>query len=237
MIAVQRLFWVALALGSARPVAAQQAPAPDRDGLQRYAAANRRLPPPGAGRPRVVLMGNSITEGWPRADSAFFKAGPYELIGRGISGQTSPQMLVRFRPDVLQLRPAAVVVLAGTNDVAQNTGPYDPQATLGNIESMVQLAQANGIRVVLASVLPAADFHWRKGLEPGPKIVALNQQLKALAARYRCAYLDYYTALANTNLGLPADYSADGVHPNLAGYRVMEPLLLRALATALKQRP
>ena len=225
----------ALALGTL-PALAQQSPSPDRDGLQRYAAANQRLPPPVVGRPRVVLLGNSITEGWPKADSAFFKSGPYELIGRGISGQVSAQMLVRFRQDVLRLHPQVVVVLAGINDIAENTGPYNPQATLDNIESMAQLAQANGVRVVLASVLPAAEFRWRKGLEPAPKVVALNEQLKIVVARQRYTYLDYHAALADAQQGLPAAYAADGVHPILAGYRVMEPLLLRAVAAALKAK-
>lgn len=229
------LFLTALAL-STLPVLAQQAPSLDRDGLQRYAAANQRLPPPVASRPRVVLLGNSITESWPKADSAFFKSGPYELIGRGISGQTSPQLLVRFRQDVLGLHPRVVVILAGINDIAENTGPYYQQATLDNIESMAQLAQANGVRVVLASVLPAIEFRWRKGLSPGPKVVALNEQIKAVAARQHCTYLDYHAALADAQQGLPDTYTPDGVHPNLAGYRVMEPLLLQAVATALKAK-
>lgn len=225
-----------LAQARAASALAQPTPAPDRDGLLRYAAANQRLPSLTAARPRVVLMGNSITDSWPRTDSVFFQRGPYELVGRGIGGQTSPQMLVRFRQDVLDLHPAVVVILAGTNDVAQNTGPYDPQATLNNIQSMAQLAQANGVRVVLASVLPAAEMGWRKGLEPAPKIVALNQQIKALAARQHCTYLDYHTALADVHQGLPATLSPDGVHPNLACYRLMEPLLLQAVAQALKNQ-
>jgi len=204
--------------------------------LERYAPANQQLTPPKAGTPRVVLMGNSITDAWPRADSAFFAGRPYEYIGRGISGQTSPQMLLRFRQDVLNLHPAAVAILSGTNDVAENTGPYDQQATMNNIMSMAELAQANGVKVILCSVLPASDFSWRKGLMPGPKIVALNQQIKAYAQQHNFVYLDYHTPLADEHQGLPAKYANDGVHPTLAGYRMMEPLLNQAVAKALKQK-
>ncbi|MFC7669553.1 GDSL-type esterase/lipase family protein [Hymenobacter humi] len=174
----------------------------DWPNLQRYAGANQRLPAPKAGTPRVVLLGNSITEGWPKADSAFFAGKPYGYIGRGISGQTSGQTLLRFRQDVIDLRPAVVVLLIGTNDVAENNGPYNPQNTLNNIMSMVELAQAHRIRVVLCSVPPAADFWWRKGLNTAPKIVALNQQIKAYAAKTGCVYLDYHTALADEQQGL-----------------------------------
>ncbi|OON69362.1 SGNH/GDSL hydrolase family protein [Hymenobacter sp. CRA2] len=204
--------------------------------LARYASANVQLPAPKAGTPRVVLMGNSITEGWPKADPAFFAGKPYEYIGRGISGQTSPQMLVRFRQDVLELKPAVAVIAAGTNDVAQNTGPYSPQATMNNIKSMAELARAQGVRVVLCSVLPAIDFWWRKGLEPAPKIVALNEQIKAYARQQHFVYLDYHTAMVDERQGLKATLADDGVHPNLAGYRVMEPLLQQAVAQALKQK-
>ncbi|MBO2032260.1 SGNH/GDSL hydrolase family protein [Siccationidurans ginsengisoli] len=224
-----------LACSAGALTATAQAPA-DRDGLLRYAAANRAMPAPQASRPRVVLLGNSITDSWPKADSAFFAGSRYELVGRGISGQTSPQMLVRFRQDVLDLHPAVVVMLAGINDIAQNTGPYDPAATLNNIKSMTELAQAHGIRVVLCSVLPAYDFPWRKGLAPAPKIVALNQQLQAYAAERKCTYLDYHAAMADSRQGLPPALAKDEVHPTLAGYRVMEPLLEQAVATALRHK-
>ncbi|MCC3153171.1 GDSL-type esterase/lipase family protein [Hymenobacter sp. BT770] len=208
----------------------------DWPNLQRYAAANQRLPAPQPGAPRVVLLGNSITEGWPKADTAFFAGKPYGYIGRGISGQTSGQTVLRFRQDVIDLHPAVVVLLIGTNDVAENNGPYNPQTTLGNIMTMVELAQAHRIRVVLSSITPAADFWWRKGLNPAPKIVALNQQLKAYAAKSGCVYLDYHSALADEQQGLRKTYGEDGVHPNLAGYRVMEPLLNQAVAAALKKK-
>jgi len=209
---------------------------PDWANLKRYAPANQQLSAPKASTPRVVLMGNSITDAWPRADSAFFAGRPYEYVGRGISGQTSPQMLLRFRQDVLDLHPAVVAILSGTNDVAENTGPYDQQATMNNIMSMAELARANGVKVILCSVLPASEFSWRKGLTPGPKIVALNQRIKAYAQQHNFEYLDYHTALADERQGLPAKYANDGVHPTLAGYRVMEPLLNQAVAKALKQK-
>jgi lysophospholipase L1-like esterase len=242
MIVMKKPLLTLLALGlAAVPLLAQTAPAPDPlrtdwAKLARYSAANQALPPPATGTPRVVLLGNSITDSWPRTDSAFFAGKPYEYIGRGISGQTSPQLLVRFRQDVVALRPAVVAILAGTNDIAENTGPYDPQATMNNIQSMVDLAQANGIRVVLCSVLPAYDFWWRKGLSPAPKIVALNAQIKAYARQKKLVYLDYHTPMADERQGLKVAYGEDGVHPNLAGYRVMEPLLQQAVAAALKQR-
>jgi lysophospholipase L1-like esterase len=204
--------------------------------LSRYAAANQKLPAPKAGTPRVVLLGNSITDSWPNADPQFFAGKLYELIGRGISGQTSPQMLLRFRQDVLELQPTVVAILAGTNDIAENTGPYNPHATLNNIMSMVELAQANGVRVVLCSVLPAYDFWWRKGLSPAPKIVALNTMIKAYARQKKVVYLDYHSAMADERMGLKVAYGEDGVHPNLAGYRVMEPLLQQAVADALKRK-
>ena len=228
----------------ASPLMAQQAPSPakvedpmrtDWANLARYAPANQQLPAPTAGTPRVVLMGNSITDAWPGADPSFFAGKPYEYVGRGIGGQTSPQMLLRFRQDVLDLHPAAVAILAGINDVAENTGPYQPQATLNNIMSMAELARAHGVRVILCSVTPASEFPWRKGLGPGPKIVALNEQMKAYARQQHFGYLDYHTALADEHQGMKAALAKDGVHPTLAGYRVMEPLLQQAVAGALKQ--
>ncbi|UOQ54820.1 GDSL-type esterase/lipase family protein [Hymenobacter cellulosivorans] len=219
------------------PVAAQaQQPVADYAKLQRYAAANERLPAPPASPARVVLIGNSITEGWVKEDSAFFQGKPYGYIGRGISGQHTGQTLLRFRQDVINLRPAVVVIIVGTNDVAENGGPYVPQNTMSNIMSMVELAQAHRIRVVLASVLPATDFWWRKGLNPAPKIVALNKQLKAYADQQRLVYLDFHSAMADEQQGLRKAYGEDGVHPNLAGYRVMEPLLNQAVAQALKRK-
>lgn len=201
--------------------------------LQKYRQENAKLPPPGPGKNRVVFMGNSITEGWAPHFSTMFPGKPY--IGRGISGQTTPQMLVRFRQDVIALEPQVVVLLAGVNDIAGNTGPATLEAIQDNLMSMVELAKANGIRVVLSSVLPAYDFPWRPGLQPAPKIVALNAWMKEYAAKNGLVYLDYHSAMADDRQGLPLRFSADGVHPNEAGYRVMAPLAEKAIAEALSK--
>lgn len=204
--------------------------------LGRYAAANKQLPPPTASRPRVVLLGNSITDVWPKVDTAFFASKPYEYIGRGIGGQVSGQMLLRLWPDVLALQPKVVAILAGINDIAENAGPYSPEATFHNITAMAELAQAHGVRVVLCSVLPAYDFPWRPGREPAPKVIALNQQLKAYATQHHLPYVDYHAAMADEHQGLPAALATDGVHPTLAGYRIMGPLLQQGVAQALKRK-
>jgi len=214
-----------------------QAPVADWAKLARYAEANQRLPAPTAARPRVVLMGNSITDFWPKIDSTFFAGKTYEYIGRGISGQVSGHMLLRLWPDVIALQPKVAVILSGINDIAENAGPYSQEATLHNIMAMAELAQAHGIRVVLCSVLPAYDFSWRAGMQPAPKVVALNQQIRAYADQHHFVYLDYHTAMADARQGLPAALAPDGVHPNLAGYRVMEPLLQQAVAQALRRKP
>jgi acyl-CoA thioesterase-1 len=157
-------------------------------------------------------------------------------VGRGVSGQTTPQMLVRFRQDVIGLKPAVVVILAGTNDIAGNTGPSTQAMIQDNLVSMVELARANDIRVVLSSVLPASEYRWRPGLDPGPKIVALNAWMRTYAAERGVVYLDYHSAMADEQLGLGPDLSPDGVHPNEAGYRVMAPLADAAIRTALQKR-
>ena len=204
--------------------------------LRKYAAANQRLPAPRPGRPRVVIIGNSITESWVKEDSAFFRGQTHEYVGRGISGQATGQTVLRFRPDVIDLHPAVVVLLVGTNDVAENNGPYNPQTTLNNIMSMCELARAHGIRVVLGAVVPSTDFWWHKGLNPAPKILALNERIKAYAAQQHFVYYDMHTALKDEQNGLRKAYGDDGVHPNLAGYRVLEPLLNQAVAAALKKQ-
>jgi lysophospholipase L1-like esterase len=202
--------------------------------LQRYRRANAELSPRAPGERRVVFMGNSITDTWARYFPAMFPGKPY--IGRGIGGQTTPQMLVRFRQDVIALKPAVVVILAGTNDIAGNTGPSTLEMIEDNLMSMTELAQANGIRVVLSSVLPVYDYAWRPGLKPAPKIVALNAWMKAYAARVGAVYLDYHTAMADARQGLRSDLTRDGVHPTEAGYRVMAPLAEKAIAEALRRR-
>lgn len=218
-----------LAFSILNPAAAQ-----DWANLKRYAEENKILGLPQPGERRVVFMGNSITEGWVKLDSAFFKGKPY--IGRGISGQTTPQMLLRFRQDVIALKPAAVVILAGTNDIAGNTGPTTLEAILGNIASMAELAKVNNIQVVLSSVLPAFDYPWKPGLQPAGKIYELNGMIKNYAEAHGMVYLDYFSAMADDRKGLKANLGDDGVHPNLAGYKIMEPLAERAIAEALRKK-
>ena len=203
--------------------------------LARYRAANAALGAPRADAPRVIFYGNSITEGFARYFDEIFPGSGY--IGRGIGGQTTPQLLVRFRQDVIALKPAAVVILAGTNDLAGNTGPSTLEMIQDNLASMTELAQANGIRVVLASVLPAYDYPWKPGLEPAPKIAALNAWMKQYAARKGAVYLDYHSAMADARGGLPESLSPDGVHPNAAGYRLMAPLAEKAIQQALDGGP
>ncbi len=212
----------------------------DWPNLAKYRDADKELPPPALDEVRVVFMGDSITEGWGMKATAtspgrgeFFPGKPY--INRGISGQTTPQMLVRFRQDVIALKPKVVVMLAGTNDIAENTGKETLEEIGNNIASMSDLARANGIRVVLCSVLPASEFHWHKGLEPAPKIKALNAWIKEYAAKNGLAYVDYYTSMANDQGGLKAELSPDGVHPNKAGYELMAPLAEAGIAEALKK--
>ena len=206
----------------------------DWQNLTRYRQANTALAQTTSTKPRVVFMGNSITDAWIRVDSAFF-AGK-NFIDRGISGQTTPQMLVRFRPDVIDLKPAVVVILAGINDIAGNTGPMTLEETFGNIVSMAQLARANNIQVVISSVLPAYDFPWRPGMQPVNKVIQLNAILKAYATKNNMVYLDYFNAMKDERNGLPKNLSGDGVHPNLAGYRIMGPLAEKAIAEALRKK-
>jgi lysophospholipase L1-like esterase len=202
--------------------------------LARFKEADLKLGAPAAGENRVVFMGDSITEGWHfDAPEWGFPGKPY--INRGISGQTTPQMLVRFRQDVIALQPKVVVILAGINDVAGNTGPMTLEQTEDNLASMAELATANHIRVVLCSVLPAFDFPWHPGLVPAPKVLALNAWIKAYAAEHGHVYVDYHTAMKDSRDGLPATLSGDGVHPLPAGYAVMKPLVEAGIEKALKQ--
>ena len=179
---------------------------------------------------RVVFMGNSITEGWSNFDKDFFIKNPF--VNRGISGQTTPQMLVRFKPDVVNLNPKAVVILAGINDIAGNTGPIYLKNTAENIISMAEIAKANNIKVYICSTLPAIDFPWSPGLEPGPKVIKLNTILKDYCIKNNITYVDYFSSMADDEGGLkvPEYTTADDlVHPNLAGYKVMEKIILSEL--------
>ncbi|MDT7688165.1 MAG: hypothetical protein QOE46_924 [Acidobacteriota bacterium] len=215
----------------------------DWPALSRYREANAKVAAPSKDEPRVVFMGDSITDGWddPRY-GGFFPGKPY--IDRGISGQTTPQMLIRFRPDVIALRPRVVVILAGTNDLAGNTGPTTLEAIEDNLTSMAELARANGIRVVLSSLLPVSDYEKRDGQaiiqtmrRPPAQIRALNEWMKSYAAAHGSVYLDYFKAMADEHGFLKDELSDDGLHPNAKGYEVMSPLAEQAIEAALKKKP
>jgi lysophospholipase L1-like esterase len=202
--------------------------------LARYHDDNARLVPPAAGETRVVFMGDSITDGWGRQYGQFFPGKPY--VNRGISGQTTPQMLIRFRPDVIALKPKVVVILAGTNDIAGNTGPMTLEAIEDNLTSMAELAKANDIRVVLSSVMPVCDYiRPQTARRPPEKIVALNAWMKDYAAKNGFVYLDYYSATIDDKQMFKQELTYDGLHPNAAGYELMAPLAEKAVATALAQ--
>ena len=202
--------------------------------LSRYREDNARLAAPAPNENRVVFFGDSITDFWGRGEDngEFFPGKPY--VNRGISGQTTPQMLVRFAQDVVALKPRIVVVLAGTNDIAGNTGPATPQMIEDNYAAMAAIARSNDIRIVFASILPAKVYPWRSGIQPVPAIREVNAWLKAYCAREKLVYLDYYSAMADADGGMRTGLSSDGVHPNSAGYAVMAPLAQRAIDEALK---
>jgi acyl-CoA thioesterase I len=216
---------------TAKQIATMRAKLDDWAQLGRYRADNAALPAPAAGEKRVVFYGDSITDAWARTPSEFFPGKNY--VGRGISGQTTPQMLVRFQQDVVHLKPAVVVILAGTNDVAGNTGPSSLEMIEDNFESMAAIAKTNGIRMVISSILPASHYPWKPEAQPAEQIRAMNVRLKALAAREGLVYLDYYMPMANAQGGLDSELADDGVHPTAKGYAVMSPLAEKAIAEAL----
>lgn len=208
----------------------------DWPNLARYREANRAL----TSSPQVVFMGDSITDAWQQERFNFFQGKPY--ADRGISGQTTPQMLVRFRPDVINLRPKAVVILAGTNDIAGNTGPMTNEEIQGNLASMSELAKAHGIRVILASITPISGYHVRLD-DPAPpqtdrrpmtRIRAINDWVKRYADENGHIYLDYFSAMVDDRGMLTAELSADDLHPNAEGYRIMGPLAEAAIQRALR---
>lgn len=205
----------------------------DWPNIKKYQDDNTQLIAAAPDPKRVVFMGNSITEFWRANDSLFF-TGSY--VNRGISGQTTPQMLVRLREDVINLKPAVVVILAGINDIAENTGANKLENVFGNIQSMVQLAQTAHIKVVISSVLPANHFPWRPSIIPTEKVIQLNQMLKSYADQNNIVYLDYYSAMVDNEKGLPKNLSGDGVHPTLAGYNVMKPLAVKAIDEAMRRK-
>lgn len=254
---------ILLALAFVSPSAQQTAPAPpaadcpemataltrllqndarlrDWANLSRYREANRALGAPAPGESRVVFMGDSITDAWPEPRFGDFFAANTSYVGRGISGQTTPQMLVRFRPDVIALQPRAVVILAGTNDVAGNTGPMSNEEIQGNLASMAQLAGASGIRVVLSSIQPVSAYHTTPNgrpqtqIRPMERIRAVNDWLKQYAAAEGHVYLDYFSAMVDDKGLLREDLSADDLHPNAKGYAIMAPLAEAAIRQALR---
>ena len=208
--------------------------AQDWPNLNKYQNENANLKPIAPGQKRIVFMGDSITEFWSLTDSECFAGKPY--VNRGISGQTTPQMLIRFRADVIALKPAVVVVLAGINDIAGNTGPATLDMIANNIFSMAELAKANNIKVILCSVLPAYDFSWKPYQNPAEKVVALNKMIKNYADANGILYLDYFSAMKDERNGLKTAYSGDGVHPNKLGYQVMAPLAEKAITEVLAKK-
>lgn len=202
--------------------------------LARYREEDAKLGEPAGGEQRVVFLGDSITDGWGRLHGSFFPGKPY--VNRGISGQTTPQMVLRMQQDVIALHPAAVVILAGINDIAGNTGPESLETMEENFRTMVSLAKAQHIRVVLSSVLPASYFPWRKGVDPTAEVVALNEWLQGYAAKEGLVYLNYYPALVDNVGGMRPELAADkAVHPNDAGYAVMMPIAQAAVDRALSK--
>lgn len=209
----------------------EQSFAQDWADLSRFQEENSKLTIPDSSQQRIVFMGNSITEGWIKWRPEFFQGKPF--VNRGISGQTTPQMVLRFRQDVINLKPSAVVILAGINDIAGNTGPSTIEMIMDNLISMAELAKTNHIKVIFCSVLPAKDFPWRPGLEPAEKVVKLNALLRDYTTEQGLVYVDYFSAMQDGTNGLREDLGYDGVHPNALGYSVMEPLLVEGISKAL----
>lgn len=203
--------------------------------LSRYRTQNDKMHYLKEGERRVVFMGNSIFEHWQTFNPGYFENNPY--VNRGISGQTSPQMLVRFRADVIDLKPYAVIILAGTNDIAENTGPTTIKMVLDNIFSMIQLARTNDIKVVLCSVLPTRQYPWNLYIKPVKKIQRLNIALENYAKAYNIPYVDFYRAMIDDQQGLKKEYTYDGVHPNKEGYKLMEELLQPVILDTIGLNP
>lgn len=217
---------------SADEIASLQARLADFAQLDHFRADNERLARARSTAPRIVFFGDSITQDW-ISDSRHPPAAQREYVNRGISGQTTAQMLLRFRQDVVNLQPALVLILAGTNDIAGNTGPMSLETIENNLQSMVELARANKIRVVLASLLPASDYPWRHGLQPAAKIRRLNAWIEQYARSAGATHVDFHSKLVNAEGGMDAVYAADGVHPTAAGYAVMTKLAGDAIEQAL----
>jgi len=206
----------------------------DWSDLKRYRDQDATLGSPAAGENRVVFLGDSITDAWIREVPMFFQDRAY--LDRGISGQTTPQLLVRFRQDVISLHPKVVVILGGINDIAGNTGPATPDMIQDNLISMVELAKVNGIKVVLASITPADDFWWNPGTKPARKIATMNVWIQDYAVKHGLVYLDYYSAMADEKGAMNREFTGDGVHPNAAGYAIMGQLAEKAISAVLARR-
>lgn len=230
---VIRGLWICGALLCVGYLWAQKTGPLDWPDLARYAAENKALPPVLPEEERVVFFGDSITDAWGRSETTgvFFPGKPY--VNRGISGQTTPQMLVRFQQDVVHLNPAAVVILAGTNDIAGNTGPTTQQMIEDNFTSMANIAEQNDIKVVFASITPALAYPWKPGIQPVERIRELNKWLQDFCSKNEYVYLDYYSAMADAKGAMLPGLSSDGVHPTAKGYAVMAPLAERAIEQAL----
>ena len=207
--------------------------AQDWANLKGYQNENAALTAPAKGENRVVFMGNSITQGWKETHPNFFSENPF--IDRGISGQTTPQMLIRFRQDVIALQPKVVVILAGTNDIAGNTGPSTLEMIMDNLSSMADVANANKIKVILCSVLPAYDYPWKKGMEPNIKIPKLNKMIKAYCEKKGFYYLDFFSKMNDGNNGMINELTTDGVHCTAKGYDKMESMVKPAIVNVLKK--
>lgn len=196
----------------------------DWAGISRYAEANKQV----TKKPKAVFMGDSITDCWPNANGAFFTDNNF--IGRGISGQTTSHMLSRFRRDVVDHQPEYVLILAGTNDIALNNGPINLEDVFGNIVSMCEIAKANKIKPVICSVLPAARYFWRPEVtDSAEQVIKLNSWLKEYAKKNRIKYIDYHSAMKDSNNGLPQNLAQDGIHPSVEGYKIMEALVLEVI--------
>lgn len=202
--------------------------------LYHYAEENKTVPPPAVSENRIVFLGSSIFEKWKDLDPDFFKNNPY--LNRGISGQIAPQLLIRFRQDVINLQPKAVIILAGSNDIAGNAGHVTYQRIMDNIKSMAELARLHKIKVILCEYVPIYDYPWRKGLHPANKIIAINKMIREYATANNFTVLDYFTPLKDARNGQRAELTIDGVHPNLAGYKIMEKVTMQAIQKALKTK-
>jgi lysophospholipase L1-like esterase len=200
--------------------------------LHHYQSKNQLLGLPGKGEKRVVFLGSSIFERWTDVAPQFFSNRNY--VNRGISGQISPQLLIRFRQDVIDLKPSAVVILAGSNDIAGSTGHVTNASIMDNIKSMTELAKLHGIKVIICAYLPVYEYPWRKGLHPADKIIALNTEIKAYATKQGLTLLDYFTPLVDERNGQKANLTIDGVHPNAAGYGIMAKVTEQVIAKALR---